>query len=151
MDKVVKEGQTQVYADGAIVPQYGIDTNKPYLNQPPKQLIDLVGVLYSQSGKTKLDGKNGKVVEGGNMTDSQVLSILVGMGTPQQLALSAINAFKANMAIYTENNNQKNHNKMKFTLTSLYENVMKSIEALKVMESDFFESFPILLRMPLAF
>lgn len=137
MDKVVKEGQTQVYADGSIDPQFGVDTNKPYLHQPPKQLLDIVGVLYSQSGKTKLDGKNGKVIEGGNMTDSQVLSVLVGMGTPQQLALSAINAFKANMAIYTENNNnQKNHNKMKFTLTSLYENVMKSIEALKVMESD---------------
>tara|TARA_B100001057_G_scaffold483896_1_gene561242 strand:+ start:54 stop:2387 length:2334 start_codon:yes stop_codon:yes gene_type:complete len=137
MDKLVKEGQTQVYSDGSIDPQFGIETNKPYLNQPPKQLLDIVGVLYSQSGKTKLDGKNGKVVEGGNMTDSQVLAVLVGMGTPQQLALSAINAFKANMAIYTENNNnQKNHNKMKFTLTSLYENVMKSIEALKVMESD---------------
>ena len=137
MDKVVKEGQTQVYADGSIDPQFGVDTNKPYLHQPPKQLLDIVGVLYSQSGKTKLDGKNGKVIEGGNMTDSQVLSVLVGMGTPQQLALSAINAFKANMAMYTENNNnQKNHNKMKFTLTSLYENVMKSIEALKVMESD---------------
>ena len=141
MDKLVKEGQTQVYSDGRILPTYGEDPRKPYLNQPPQQLIELVGVLFSQSGKTKLDGKNGKIIEGGNMTDQQVMAILVGMGTPQQLALSAINAFKANMAaqtgIYTENNNnQKNHNKMKFTLTSLYENVMKSIEALKVMESD---------------
>ena len=61
---------------------------------PPQQLIDTVGVLFAQSGKTKLDGKNGKVVENGPMTDSQVLSILVGMETPQQLAMSAINAFK---------------------------------------------------------
>ena len=137
MDKVVNEGQTQVYADGSIDPQFGVDTSAPYLNQPPKQLLDIVGVLFSQSGRTKPDGK-GKIIEGGNMTDSQVLTILVGMGTPQQLALSAINTYKANMAIYTENNNnnQKNHNKMKFTLTSLYENVMKSVEALKVMESD---------------
>ena len=37
MDKVVKEGQTQVYADGSIDPQFGVDTNKPYLHQPPKQ------------------------------------------------------------------------------------------------------------------
>ena len=73
MDKLVKEGQTQVYMNGSIDPQFGIDTNKPYLNQPPKQLLDIVGVLFSQSGKTKPDGK-GKIVEGGSMTDSQVLT-----------------------------------------------------------------------------
>ena len=69
------------------------------------------------------------------MTDSQVLAILVGMGIPQQLGMSAINAFKGNQI--TENNNkQKNHNKMKFTIAELHENVMKSIEALKEMNSD---------------
>ena len=94
MEKVIKEGQTQVYMGGGIDRQYGVNTDAPYLNTPPQQLIDIVGVLFSQSGKTKLDGKNGKVVEGGPMTDSQVLTILVGMGTPQQLAMSAINAFK---------------------------------------------------------
>ena len=85
MEKVIKEGQTQVYADGAIDRQFGINTDAPYLNMPPQQLIDIVGVLFAQSGKTKLDGKNGKVVESGPMSDSQVLAILVGMGTPQHL------------------------------------------------------------------
>ena len=137
MEKVIKEGQTQVYAGGAIDRQYGVNTDAPYLNSPPQQLIDIVGVLFTQSGKTKLDGKNGKVVEGGPMTDSQVLATLVGMGTPQQLAMSAINAFKGNQTEITEHNNkQKNHNEMKFTIAELHENVMKSIEALKVMNSD---------------
>ena len=137
MEKVIKEGQTQVYTGGAIDRQYGINTDAPYLNMPPQQLIDIVGVLFAQSGKTKLDGKNGKVVENGPMTDSQVLSILVGMGTPQQLAMSAINAFKGNQIEITENNNkQKNHNEMKFTIAELHENVMKSIEGLRVMNSD---------------
>jgi len=137
MEKVIKEGQTQVYTGGSIDRQYGVNTDAPYLNAPPQQLIDIVGVLFTQSGKTKLDGKNGKVVESGPMTDSQVLSILVGMGTPQQLAMSAINAFKGNQTEITENNNkQKNYNKMKFTIAELHENVMKSIAALKVMDSD---------------
>ena len=136
MEKIIKEGQTQVYVGGAIDRQYGINTDMPYLNNPPQQLIDIVGVLFAQSGKTKLDGKNGKVISGGPMTDSQVLAILVGMGTPQQLAMSAINAFKGNQKEITENNKQKNRNEMKFTIAELHENVMKSIEALKIMNSD---------------
>jgi len=57
------------------------------------------------------------------------------MGIPQQLGMSAINAFKGNQI--TENNNkQKNHNKMNFTLAELHENVMKSINALNEMNSD---------------
>ena len=121
MNSSVNEGQTQVYMDGGINPQYGVNTNAPYLNNPPKQLIDIINEFY-RSGKS----------------DSQVLAILVGMGTPQQLAMSGINAYKAGMNMYTtENNNkQKNHNKMNFTLTELYENVMKSINGLKEMESD---------------
>jgi len=135
MEKVIKEGQTQVYMDGAIEQQAGVNTDAPYLNTPNQQLIDIVGVLFAQSGKTKLDGRNGKVVESGPMTDSQVLAILVGMGIPQQLGMSAINAFKGNQI--TENNNkQKNHNKMNFTLAELHENVMKSINALNEMNSD---------------
>ena len=136
MEKVIKEGQTQVYADGSIDRQFGVNTTAPYLNTPPQQLIDIVGVLFNQSGKTKPDGK-GKILTGGPMTDSQVLAILVGMGIQQQLAMSAINAFKGNQTEITENNNkQKNHNKMKFTIAELHENVTKSIEALKVMDSD---------------
>lgn len=114
------EGQTQVYADGHIDPQYGVNTNAPYLNQPPKQLIDIAMQFY-KSGKS----------------DSQVLAILVGMGIPQQLAIAGITVCKSMMGMQTENNNkQKNHNKMNFTLTNLYENVMKSIDTLTVMKAD---------------
>lgn len=117
----IVEGQTQVYADGHIDPQYGVNTNAPYLNQPPKQLIDIAMQFY-RSGKS----------------DSQVLAILVGMGIPQQLALAGIAVCKSMMGMQTENNNnkQKNHNKMNFTLTNLYENVMKSIDTLTVMKAD---------------
>lgn len=114
----VKEGQTQVYLDGHINPQSGVDTNAPYLNTPPKQLLDLTAQFY-KSGKS----------------DSQVLAILVGMGIPQQMALSGISAHKSALGMYNENK-QKNHNKMNFTLTQLYENVMKSIGTLKVMKAD---------------
>lgn len=114
----VNEGQTQVYLDGHVDPQYGVDTNAPYLNTPPKQLIDLTAQFF-QSGRT----------------DAQVLAILVGMGIPQQMALSGIAAHKAALGMYNENK-QKNHNTMNFTLTQLYENVMKSIDTLKLMESD---------------
>jgi len=65
----INEGQTQVYTNGMVTPQYGVNTNAPYLNTPPKQLMDLTNEFF-KSGKTP----------------SQVLAILVGMGTPQQLA-----------------------------------------------------------------
>jgi hypothetical protein len=117
--ELVNEGQTQVYSDGRIDPQFGVDTNAPYLNAPPKQLLDLTAQFYN-SGKT----------------DSQVLAILVGMGIPQQLALAGIAAHKAAITTYNENNKQKNHNKMNFTLTHLYENVMKSVDVLNTMKKD---------------
>jgi hypothetical protein len=53
MEKVIKEGQTQVYVDGSIEKQAGVNTDAPYLNAPNQQLIDIVGVLFNQSGKTK--------------------------------------------------------------------------------------------------
>ena len=117
----LNEGQTQVYSNGAIDPQYGVDTNTPHLNTPPKQLIDIIAAFYSS-----------------NKSDSQVLAILVGMGTPQQLAISGINAYKAATQAYTnENENiQKNKNNMKFTLVGLFENVMKAINKLNEMGED---------------
>jgi hypothetical protein len=116
----LNEGQTQVYSDGSVVPQAGVDTNVPYLNTPPKQLLDLTAQFFQ-----------------GGRSEAKVLAILVGMGIPQQLALSSIAAHKAIMGMYNENHNkQKNHNKMNFTLAQLYENVMKSIDTLKLMESD---------------
>lgn len=114
----VSEGQTQVYLDGSIDPQYGINTAAPHLNAPPKQLLDLMAQFY-KSGKS----------------DSQVLAILVGMGVEQQLVLSGIAAYKSAISMYNENN-QKNHNKMNFTLTELYENVKKSIDTLTIMKAD---------------
>jgi len=116
----LNEGQTQVYSDGSVVPQSGVDTNAPYLNTPPQQLLDLTAQFFQ-----------------GGRSESKVLAILVGMGIPQQLALSSIAAHRAAMGMYNENHNkQKNHNKMNFTLAQLYENVMKSIDTLKLMESD---------------
>lgn len=114
----VLEGQTQVYLNGGIDPQYGVDTSAPHLNKPPKQLLDLMSQFY-KSGKS----------------DSQVLAILVGMGISQQLVLSGIAAYKSTISMHNENN-QKNHNTMKFTLTSLYENVTKSINLLEAMKAD---------------
>jgi hypothetical protein len=116
----LNEGQTQVYMNGAILPQYGIDTTAPYLNRPPQQLLDLIREFY-RSGKS----------------DGQVLAILVGMGTEQQLALSGINYFKASLVVpTTEKVTQNNHTKMNFTLTDLYENISKAVEGLNEMNKD---------------
>ena len=112
----VNEGQTQVYANGMVTPQYGVDTNAPYLNTPPKQLMDLTREFF-KSGKSQ----------------SQVLAILVGMGTPQQLALAAIHAHGAIGAM--QEKQQKNHKNM-FTLTELYERVSKTAADLKTMAED---------------
>ncbi len=121
MKKAVNEGQTQVYTNSEIIPQRGINTNAPHLNQVPQQLIDITTEFF-KSGKS----------------DAQVLAILVGMGIPQQLALSGIDFCKTlSDQQYNENNNkQKNHKTMNFTLSELYENVVKSIDGLKEMDSD---------------
>ena len=140
MENTVNEGQTQVYADGAIDAQPGVNTNALYLNNPKQQLLDIIHVLFSQSGRMSDVDNDGKIDHSGSMTDQQVMAILVGMGIPQQMAMSGIAKYremhKDQSNIYTENNNQKNHNKMKFTLTDLYENVMDSINGLKAMDND---------------
>ena len=41
MENIVNEGQTQVYADGAIDAQPGVNTSAPYLNNPKQQLLEL--------------------------------------------------------------------------------------------------------------
>ena len=106
----INEGQTQVYANGMVTPQYGVNTNAPYLNTPPQQLMDITNEFF-KSGKSP----------------SQVLAILVGMGTPQQLAKTAIETYAIGAM---QENQQKNHNKM-FTLTELYERVNKTATELK--------------------
>ena len=140
MENTVNEGQTQVYAGGHIDAQPGVNTGAPYLNQPRQQLLDIIHVLFSQSGRMSDIDNDGKIDHSGSMTDQQVMTILVGMGIPQQMAMSGIAKYremhKDQSDIYTENNNQKNHNKMKFTLTDLYENVMDSINGLKAMDND---------------
>jgi len=112
MKNTMNEGQTQVYADGGLDPTAGVDSGAPYLNQPRQQLLDIIHVLFNQSSKMKPDGK-GKIIQGGPMTDAQVLAILVGMGIPQQMAISGITHYKGGQVsesdIYTETNNQKNH------------------------------------------
>jgi hypothetical protein len=140
MENTVNEGQTQVYTDGHIDAQPGVNLDAPYLNQPRQQLMDIIHVLFSQSGRMSDIDNDGKIDHSGSMTDQQVMTILVGMGIPQQMAMSGIaqyrQMYKDKSNIYTENNNQKNHNKMKFTLTDLYENVMDSINGLKAMDND---------------
>jgi len=140
MENTVNEGQTQVYTDGHVDAQPGVNTDAPYLNQPRQQLMDIIHVLFSQSGRMSDIDNDGKIDHSGSMTDQQVMTILVGMGIPQQMAMSGIAQYrqmhKDKSNIYTENNNQKNHNKMKFTLTDLYENVMDSINGLKAMDND---------------
>ena len=92
----INEGQTQVYMNGMVTPQVGVDTSAAYLNTPPQQLMDLAYEFF-KSGKS----------------ESQVLAILVGMGTPQQLAYSAIQHYKMetmqNNPTVAENTNQKNN------------------------------------------
>ena len=140
MENTVNEGQTQVYTDGHIDAQPGVNTNALYLNNPNSQLMDIIHVLFSQSGRMSDIDNDFKIDHSGSMTDQQVMTILVGMGIPQQMAMSGIAKYremhKDQSDIYTENNNQKNHNKMKFTLTDLYENVMDSINGLKAMDND---------------
>ena len=140
MENTINEGQTQVYTDGHIDGQPGVNTNAPYLNQPRQQLMDIIHVLFSQSGRMSDIDNDGKIDHSGSMTDQQVMTILVGMGIPQQMAMSGIAQYrqihKDKSNIYTENNNQKNQNKMNFTLTDLYEKVMESINGLKAMDND---------------
>ena len=140
MENTTNEGQTQVYSDGGVNPQAGVQTDAPFLNQPRQQLLDIIHVLFQQSGRMSDVDNDHKIDHSGSMTDEQVLAILVGMGIPQQMAMSGISMYrksnKDKSDIYTENNNQKNHNKMNFTLTDLYENVMDSINGLKAMDND---------------
>ena len=140
MENTTNEGQTQVYTDGGVNPQAGEQTDAPFLNQPRQQLLDIINVLFQQSGKMSDGDKGNKIDHSASMTDEQVLAILVGMGIPQQMAMSGISMYRESNRdqsdIYTENNNQKNHNKINFTLTDLYENVMDSINRLKAMDND---------------
>lgn len=116
----INEGQTQVYTDGHINHQAGVNTSEPYLNKPPQQLLDITN-QFIRSGKS----------------DAQVLAILVGMGIPQQLGQSAISSCRSIATITIgEGNQQKNNIKMDFTLTRLYENINSSLISLKDISSD---------------
>lgn len=115
MDKKLSEGQTQVYMNGGVTPQYGVNT-MPHQMNPPKQLIDIVNGLKTGTPKT----------------DAQLLAILVGMGIDQKMAQVAI-AMCGNKNVMEK---QKNSNKMKFTLSKLYEQVNLCINQLKQITSD---------------
>ena len=140
MENTIKEGQTQVYADGRVEPQAGVNQDQEYLQNPPQQLMDIVHALFQQSGRMSDIDNDAKIDHSGSMSKEQVTAILVGMGIPQTMAEVAVAKYlkshKDMSDIYTENNNQKNHNKMNFTLTDLYENVMESINGLKAMDND---------------
>ena len=94
MDKKLSEGQTQVYMNGGVTPQYGVNT-MPHQMNPPKQLLDIIQGLKTGTPKT----------------DAQLLAILVGMGIDQKMAQVAIMLSNTPMNMQE---NQKNHNKMKF-------------------------------------
>ena len=115
----INEGQTQVYMNGGVTPQFGVNTSAPHLNNPPQQLIDIIRPLAA-SGKS----------------DAQLLAILVGMGIDQQLAISGINACRLTSVVHENNKPQKNDKQMKFTLIDLYEKVNSAILALDEMASD---------------
>ena len=136
----MNEGQTQVYADGRVEPQAGVNQDQQYLQNPPQQLMDIIHVLFQQSGRMTDIEPAGTIDHSGSMSKEQVLTILVGMGIPQTMAEVGIAKYlethEDKSDIYTENNNQKNHNKMNFTLTDLYENVLESINGLKAMDND---------------
>jgi len=140
MENTINEGQTQVYADGKVEPQAGVNQDQEYLQNPPQQLMDIIHVLFQQSGRMSDIDNDNKIDHSGSMSKEQVLAILVGMGIPQTMAEVALMKYlqhhKDMSDIYTENNNQKNHNKMNFTLTDLYENVMESINGLKAMDNE---------------
>ena len=140
MENTINEGQTQVYADGHIDGQAGVNQDQRYLQNPPQQLMDIIHVLFQQSGRMTDIEPAGSIDHSGSMSKEQVLAILVGMGIPQTMAEVGISKYlqhhEDKSDIYTENNNQKNHNKMNFTLTDLYENVMESINGLKAMDND---------------
>lgn len=116
----INEGQTQVYMNSGVTPQYGVNTNAPHLNNPPQQLLDIIGPLV-KSGKS----------------DAQLLSILVGMGIEQQLALAGIQKCRQMTPFVQENSkSEKNHKQMKFTLIDLYEKINTAISSLDEMSSD---------------
>lgn len=144
--KNLNEGQTQVYMNGMVTPQYGVNTQASYLNTPPPQLMSIANEFF-KSGKSP----------------AQVIAILVGMGTPQQLAQSAVNVYvMQNPSTVMVSNSlpnrnppgypspagriknlntlgaitEKNNNKMRFTLNNLYNKIQESLAAIDVIKSD---------------
>ena len=111
--KKINEGQTQVYMNGGVTPQYGVNRTQ----MPPKQLMDIIAGLKTGTPKT----------------DAQLLAVLVGMGIDQGMAQLAIQMSKPTVVMQE---NQKNHNKMNFTLSSLYEQVNLCINQLKEIKTD---------------
>ena len=73
MENTTNEGQTQVYTDGGVNPQAGEQTDAPFLNQPRQQLLDIINVLFQQSGKMSDGDRGNKIDHSASMTDEQVI------------------------------------------------------------------------------
>jgi len=101
------ESQTQVYMDGAVVPQYRNNN------------LHMLTSQFFESGKSS----------------AQVLAILCGMGVPQSWAEKAIEEYNAGCCACESQDEQKNETKMQFTLTELYERVTKTLEKLQEMKA----------------
>ena len=56
--------------------------------------MDIIHVLFNQSGRMSDIDNDGKIDHSGSMTDQQVMTILVGMGIPQQMAMSGIAQYR---------------------------------------------------------
>jgi len=143
MKNNLNEGQTQVYMNGMVDSQFGVNTNAPHLNQPSKQLMDLTSQFF-KSGKSQ----------------AQVLAILVGMGVQQQLAMTAIQWYcsqygtpilkveaNRNPAGYPHQNGEtknfqlnaiteKNNTQMQFTLSNLYGKIEGTIDLINQIAED---------------
>ena len=101
------ESQTQVYIDGAVVPQHQNDN------------LHMLTSQFFQSGRSS----------------AQVLAILCGMGVPQAWAQKAIEEYNSACGACESQDEQKNEMKMQFTLTELYEKVTKTLEKLQEMKA----------------
>jgi hypothetical protein len=107
----ITESQTQVYMNGAVLPQYHNNN------------LHMLTSQFFESGKSS----------------AQVLAILCGMGVPQPWALKSIeeyNVSKGDCYGGCEGpNEQKNDTTMQYTLTELYGKVTETLKTLQEMQA----------------
>ena len=107
----ITESQTQVYSNGAVLPQYRNNN------------LHMLTSQFFESGKSS----------------AQVLAILCGMGVPQPWALKSIEEYNASnggcCGGCEDQNEQKNDIPMQYTLTELYGKVTETLKILQEMKA----------------